>query len=667
MENSAQWAIADLEHTFNSFIIKLNAEQTSSHWLPIIENHYQEISNILLNPESSKEDNESSKFLTPKASSTIDQGGNVFLFSPYIDEKAKIPCTLLSCKSTFMHRRSYREHMKKFHANLPIDYSVRDPPGTCRLLSPITGQQCNSRLPLRSIYYHMQVIHDILRPDEDHVLLGFDTTNVESPRAVFVRKGQQKDEIQKHKRKTLSTVKNTNVIPFEIGSSVSINIDKTKDQDLPNRSLKTRRSNSTPMNLKPAKKRKLNITPESSLSESDVEEEKSYLNNISFTSEGDNDINDKDPDIFDADTQPLSSSDPETSSDNLNFEKASPLAPVPEDKLDALSSQEFSDPNSPGKSEEAPKSITLEHSDEYQNASFDSEKLPQLMDKSEIPDLNSEDVKEYSDWEDGDDSEITSLRRQNKKVRYQKRNIAFVPVHESSKNKGFIQDFIQFMKKHLTSTSKTSNITITKTVNELYKKEDSLLEFETKKNDEFSLELYRKFHSNQFRHLTYPLDWLLDTCGDDGSKGLERLKSHSYLRSYILYEVSQLESDTDSTLKHDVRLNIEAVANQITSSNLYKRFKNKEKTMRNKKANAQLILQPSKTVNIEQLVKTWNASFQKSELDKDYNFIYENSMKTKEISVRNLTKYSQYSRITLMMRWLDPTQYNYRCSPIKPV
>ena len=131
--------------------------------------------------------------------------------------------------------------------------------------------------------------------------------------------------------------------------------------------------------------------------------------------------------------------------------------------------------------------------------------------------------------------------------------------------------------------------------------------------------------------------------------------------------MSQLESDADSTLKHDVRLNIEAVANQITSSNLYKRFKNKEKTMRNKKANAQLILQPSKTVNIEQLVKTWNASFQKSELDKDYNFIYENSMKTKEISVRNLTKYSQYSRITLMMRWLDPTQYNYRCSPIKPV
>ena len=63
-----------------------------------------------------------------------------------------------------------------------------------------------------------------------------------------------------------------------------------------------------------------------------------------------------------------------------------------------------------------------------------------------------------------------------------------------------------------------------------------------------------------------------------------------------------------------------------------------------------MILEPSKSVNIENLVSTWNASLEREETDKDYEFIFQSAVKEGEIGNKNLTKYAQYARICLLLR-----------------
>ena len=510
--------------------------------------------------------------------------------------------------------------MRRFHKNLPIDHSVKDPAGSCRLFTADGNKICNAKLPLRSIYYHLEKIHNIKRPDDNHVLLGFDTTNI--PRAVFVYKGQEKDEIRKFRKRTLSSFQNSNNINFEMGSN------KTEDEGLEIKRLAPRRSRSTPMTFKGKKKRKLIASPQSSTSSHDAELEKTCLNDVSVSSS-------QEMNLLNVPTQPIippdhgdnSGSDKSNSSfseEENEFEKASPLQPVPDNINLSASSSPKSKQCSPSKSQENFEERFTDNSFEFSP--------------------------EYSDYEEGDDSDMTNLRRSNKNIRYQNRNIIVIPLCEKPENKGFIQDFSDFMKKQQTSTSKTDNNTTTKVVSELFTKEDSLLEFEHKKDDAFTLELLRSFHSEVFRHLVYPLDWVVESCGDNGTKALERLKAHSYLRSYILYEVSQLSSDNDNTIKHDVRENIDALDKQITKSSLYKRYKKKEMNAQNKKKIAKMILNPSKSMDIEQLVSKWNRSFEKSELDKDFQFIFDRSMESEDISVRNLTRYAQYARINLLLR-----------------
>ena len=78
--------------------------------------------------------------------------------------------------------------MRKFHTNIPIDHSVKDPAGLCELISPITGRPCHAKLPFRSIYHHLLQLHKVERPSTDHILWGFDLTDI--PQAVFVTKAR---------------------------------------------------------------------------------------------------------------------------------------------------------------------------------------------------------------------------------------------------------------------------------------------------------------------------------------------------------------------------------------------------------------------------------------------------------------------------------------------
>ena len=69
-----------------------------------------------------------------------------------------------------------------------------------------------------------------------------------------------------------------------------------------------------------------------------------------------------------------------------------------------------------------------------------------------------------------------------------------------------------------------------------------------------------------------------------------------------------------------------------------------------KKAKAKMILQPSRQMNVQNIIRTWNNSLEKQEIDDDFEYIYKTAYKSGDISVKNLTSYSNYARITLLMR-----------------
>ena len=64
--------------------------------------------------------------------------------------------------------------------------------------------------------------------------------------------------------------------------------------------------------------------------------------------------------------------------------------------------------------------------------------------------------------------------------------------------------------------------------------------------------------------------------------------------------------------------------------------------------NADQIINPNKATVLSNIVKKWNTSDEKMQCDRDYEFIYQECMKKKYISKKQLTSWSQYARIKMV-------------------
>ena len=88
-------------------------------------------------------------------------------------------------------------------------------------------------------------------------------------------------------------------------------------------------------------------------------------------------------------------------------------------------------------------------------------------------------------------------------------------------------------------------------------------------NPEFNLENLRNFSSNTFVHLRYPGDWISDTAGTIGNKGLDRLKAHCEIREFLKYEADKFDSSHNFfAMKQEVKENLEGINQQISSAKL---------------------------------------------------------------------------------------------------
>ena len=256
-------------------------------------------------------------------------------------------------------------------------------------------------------------------------------------------------------------------------------------------------------------------------------------------------------------------------------------------------------------------------------------------------------IEEDSDYEIGDSTVYTKKRKENKKIRQLKRNNPILKPHELPQNSRFVHDMKRYMKTETIATVNQNNTTIIKTINNLFTQEDSFLHYMLEQQPDFNLEKLRSFQSDNFTSLTYPIDWLTNTCDNDGLKGQERLKSHCQLRKFIDFEVEKIGNAEFLQRKLDVKNNSSSIAEQIARNKLFRKYETLATVAKNKKNRCELILDASKTHNEQNLVAKWKRSDEKRKLDMEMENIYKNAIENNFIGPRKLTKYAEYARLEL--------------------
>ena len=662
-----------LEAESTSFLTAIRDSRTFEHWTGLIEKQISELKN-LFETDALMHSNRSPEVQTPAGQSGSSSGpdlSHIKVFSPLIDESSRLKCSIVGCNSRFSYRRSYESHMRNFHPNMEVR-KVRDPPGTCRLFVANSQRPCNAKLPVRSIYYHLLHLHQIHRPSPEEILIGFDLTS--TPRAVFGKKKDLEQHLRNSSEDAMRQTRNEvsslrgdvagpSSAPAAGPSSGPVNQDRSAPVAGPTlaaiagpSSGPVPRRQSDPR----ARIRSIPAGPTSSPAATNISSPASRSTSIVTPRSSRSKhtaLRKRKLDLPSASSSSISiSSDEEMDNFRKEYEDCVPkkvpgkspeepklLSNSPEEEnLDNKSSNSSSQKDY--EKEKKLKQVDDSESDMETTSSSENE-------EEELSSYYTDDKEIDSDHEIGDIETENEIRIRNKKIRHMNRNTNLVPLHQKPGNLAFIQDMTTYMKKATIDTTNPTTSTITRTVRHLFTDDDSFLSFQVNKNITFCCENLRSFKSENFEHLQFPMDWLVSTCLRDGIKGLERLKSHACLRKFLEYEVDKMDSSKDFQLMKDtVRVNLQEITKQITNNKLFKKYTTLSKQNKQKKDKALMILEPGRQINIENLVRTWNQSFEKTETDRDFQFILETSIENNHISIRNLTAYSSYARICLLLR-----------------
>ena len=463
-------------------------EKLTGKWSNLLNLQYQELSLILEQLDSSDAEKPNPSDAEIK-------------FCLFLEEDSKLHCSDANCKSRFGHKRSYEFHMRTRHKTMPVDHSKKDPAGLCRLISTKRKGPCNTRLPLRSMYDHMEKIHQISRPGKD-ILMGFDMTFKE-PVPIFCKKGGDLDK--KYLRALKTNTKE------EVGDKI-----ETEEED--NGSLKKSQnveSKTTKKNTLLSSKESLNDLAKS------TNVQRKFCTPVDKLPPADAISSDTSASEEDIPSSPVSNESNASQDQELDYETSQ-----------SEDSEEFTFkvPEVPPKKRKTSKSLKSFVSDismPSTSSGLDGQHcIPAVKIAFSCSSPSGELEKHnYSDHEDGDSLEFTTRRRQNKQNRYLQRDVNTIELHDMEQNKKFIQDLRSYMEKNAMSTSKSNNRTMTKTIRHLFTKPDSLLSYEYKKDNSFTLEKLRNFKHPAFQHVSYPLDWILSTPDiEDSTLGVERLK-----------------------------------------------------------------------------------------------------------------------------------------------
>ena len=629
VQNNKLQNVTSLQEFVKDFVHALKNNDEFIVWSKLIKTQYKEISSVF----SQESEFEQQSELDQQTESDLQSD-----FVPFFPKFIQISCTVPGCPSKFEHKRSYDRHMKQHHPNHEIDIDIDEIRGVCRLFKRGTDLECKKELPLRTIYDHLLKRHNIPKPQKNHILSGFYLKPRPTP--VFVKKtkktrikgikylgkkhpkiklfdSRKKAKVHKKKEKELSPSSESeeNTDNDSVKSDTSNDIHPTKDENdtLPKMVEFVKRTKKSSLKGRKILEKK---QPKIKLSEVSIKLE----NDLSLSSETDE---------F-SDDDPLKS---ETLKDIYPTSDEKESFPAIGDKIIEETIGEKSKKN--------------KQWNEIENNNYAS-----IEDETPTNELitETESIEADSDFEVGDEDIFTANRMKNKKRRHINRKSGNIKIYELDLNKKFVEDMQHYLVSNNILATTKINSTVYKIMNELFYKQDSFLYYEVSNNENFSLENLRSFTSDEFHSLRHPRDWLVDTCGEDGCKGTERLKSHAALRKFLAYSVDKYDNSAlFESKKKLIRDNLEFISKDVTNGRLFKKYKKLEENFNQECERAKRIVNPSLDHNIQNCVVKWNNSFQKEELDRDHQFIYQEAIQNKFITPTNLTKYSHYARMCLCL------------------
>ena len=248
---------------------------------------------------------------------------------------------------------------------------------------------------------------------------------------------------------------------------------------------------------------------------------------------------------------------------------------------------------------------------------------------------------DFSDIEDEDTPDYTQARIEKRLHRYHMRSVQ-PESNDLCKKPGnveFIEDFEKFiLGKNLSRNANKSNID--KSVGHIARYDDSLLNFLTKQNPNFTLSCLVAFKDkDKFVKLTDPcLDWLKEIAGESGlemaSRQKEKLKGHSDLRKYVKRKLKQTDFGNDLTeilWSQKIREQIDEITTDIQESDVFPCLNKVIEQNRQKVLIAKSLISPAQDQNEAKALGVYFASekFKKREIA--MNKVYLETMEKDDI------------------------------------
>ena len=149
------------------------------------------------------------------------------------------------------------------------------------------------------------------------------------------------------------------------------------------------------------------------------------------------------------------------------------------------------------------------------------------------------DAENDSDVLSEDEEDFTLKRLKNKAGRFKKRENPEVPaLPDLPKNKPFIEGFVKYILQNADSNNE-KNPTVSATTGKLFRHSNCWLNYQIKKNSNFSLDQLTCFHDeSNLVQLKDPSGWIDEIAGEDGKQNpiqrKEMFKSYKRLIQYIL-------------------------------------------------------------------------------------------------------------------------------------
>ena len=293
--------------------------------------------------------------------------------------------------------------------------------------------------------------------------------------------------------------------------------------------------------------------------------------------------------------------------------------------------------------------------DSFNETKMDNRK--RLVKKKKLDEDNSSD----SDFDEDDHEEFTTARRTSKELRYEKRfYLIKVPCPSTLEgNKHVVDLFKNFLRKTYSITAwDRKSSTYRSSLGFLFTYDDSLLQYELKRDENFKLEQFIDFNNERFRELGDPTDWIMSIAGVTGKENPDdRIAMDKAWKRFNLFIKDQLinsrppvESDVNLLHRfHYVINNLDTIYKKTDKGKVSSAAKVVSNLNKRERENAEEYASPNKRLLEKDATKKWfNSEIYKEELATITN-IWKEAINEEKISKKNFTRLGMFVKFQLML------------------